>query len=237
MIFFRSLQFSRTSVITTKPPRSDSFTPSSILDSSTTKRVNVIIVSEPRSGSSFLGQIFNQHPNVFYLFEPLRAVTVATNEDLYLNLPSENYNRLALKLLFEILNCRFRSSVYLDYFNSFHRSSRRALSSFPLCHQGEATHAFSARKNCAPLIGTTMEEVCKFQYSFSVVKISSHRSPNQSIVSLLSMCANTKPEPCKVIHLVRDPRALILSQMKLNFMRRGTKSPEKILHLLILSTL
>ena len=118
MIFFRSLQFSRTSVITTKPPRSDSFTPSSILDSSTTKRVNVIIVSEPRSGSSFLGQIFNQHPNVFYLFEALRAVTVVTNEDLYLNLPSENYNRLALKLLFEILNCRFRSSVYLDHIST-----------------------------------------------------------------------------------------------------------------------
>ena len=145
MAFFGSLQFliSRTGVITTKP-RSDSFRPSSILDSSTSKRVNVIIVSEPRSGSSFLGQIFNQHPNVFYLFEPLRAVTVVTNEDLYLNLPSENYNRLALKLLFEILNCRFRSSFYLDHFNSFHRSSRKALSSFPLCHQGEATHAFSA---------------------------------------------------------------------------------------------
>ena len=67
MAFFRSLQFSRTGVITTKP-RSDSFRPSSILDSSTSKRVNVIIVSEPRSGSSFLGQIFNQHPNVFYLY-------------------------------------------------------------------------------------------------------------------------------------------------------------------------
>ena len=118
MAFFRSLQFSRTGVITTKL-RSDSFTPSSILDSSTSKRVKVIIASEPRSGSSFLGQIFNQHPNVFHLFEPLRAVTVVTNEDLYLNLPSENYNRLALKLLFEILNCRFRSSVYLDHFNSF----------------------------------------------------------------------------------------------------------------------
>ena len=109
MIFFRSLQFSRTSVITTKPPRSDSFTPSSILDSSTSKRVSVIIVSEPRSGSSFWGQIFNQHPNVFYLFEPLRAVSVATNEDLYLNLPSENQNLLAVKLLLEILICRFRS--------------------------------------------------------------------------------------------------------------------------------
>ena len=126
MIFFRSLQFSRTGVITTKP-RSDSFRPSSILDSSTSKRVNFIIVSEPRSGSSFLGQIFNQHPNVFYLFEPLRAVTVVTNEDLHLNLPSENYNRLALKLLFEILNCRFRSSFYLDHFNSFHCCGVRRL--------------------------------------------------------------------------------------------------------------
>ena len=92
MAFFRSLQFSRTDIITTKP-RSDSFTPSSILDSSTSKRVNVIIVSEPRSGSSFWGQIFNQHPNVFYLFEPLRAVTVVTNEDLYLKLPSEQSTR------------------------------------------------------------------------------------------------------------------------------------------------
>ena len=112
-------------------------------------------------------------------------------------------NRLAVKLLFEILNCRFRSSVYLAHFNSFHRSSSKALSSFPLCHQGEATHASTARKNCAPLIGTTMEEVCKFQYSFNVAKILSNRVPNQSIASLLSMCANTKPEPCKVIHLER----------------------------------
>ena len=137
-------------------------------------------------------------------------------------------NRLAVKLLFEILNCRFRSSVYLAHFNSFHRSSSKALSSFPLCHQGEATHASTARKNCAPLIGTTMEEVCKFQYSFNVAKILSNRVPNQSIASLLSMCANTKPEPCKVIHLVRDPRALILSQMKLNFMRRSTLKNGKL---------
>ena len=73
-----------------------------------------------------------------------------------------------------------------------------------------------------------MEEVCKFQYSFNVAKILSHRVPNQSIASLLSMCANTKPEPCKVIHLVRDPRALILSQMKLNFMRRSTLKNGKL---------
>ena len=68
--------------------KTDSFARSSSSNTSTSKRVNVIIISEPRSGSSFLGQIFNQHPDVFYLFEALRAATVVTNEDLYLNLPS-----------------------------------------------------------------------------------------------------------------------------------------------------
>lgn len=38
------------------------------------KRVNIITMSFPRSGSSFLGKIFNQHPGVFYLFEPLHTV-------------------------------------------------------------------------------------------------------------------------------------------------------------------
>ena len=31
----------------------------------------VIILSSMRSGSSFLGQFFNQNPSVFYFFEPL----------------------------------------------------------------------------------------------------------------------------------------------------------------------
>ena len=87
MDFFGTLHFSRTGVLTTKTDH-DSFARSSSSNTSTSKRVNVIIISEPRSGSSFLGQIFNQHPDVFYLFEALRAVTVVTNEDLYLNLPS-----------------------------------------------------------------------------------------------------------------------------------------------------
>ena len=119
MAFFRSLQFSRKGFITTKP-RSDSFTPSSILDSSTSKRVNVIIVSEPRSGSSFLGQIFNQHPNVFYLFEPLRAVTVVTNEDLYLKLPSEQSTRSEITVWnFKLQVPLFSLSCSFQFFSSF----------------------------------------------------------------------------------------------------------------------
>ena len=36
----------------------------------------VLIFAQPRTGSSFLGQLFNQHPNVFYLYEPLRPFAV-----------------------------------------------------------------------------------------------------------------------------------------------------------------
>ena len=32
---------------------------------------NLIILSSLRSGSSFLGQLFNQNPSIFYYFEPL----------------------------------------------------------------------------------------------------------------------------------------------------------------------
>ena len=35
----------------------------------------VVILTYYRSGSSFLGQIFNQHPEVFYHFEPLFPYT------------------------------------------------------------------------------------------------------------------------------------------------------------------
>ena len=38
------------------------------------KRQNLIIVAHGRSGSTFLGNIFNHHPNVFYLFEPYQTV-------------------------------------------------------------------------------------------------------------------------------------------------------------------
>ena len=203
-------------------PDNAAFCRAKIAPFSNSERKNVLIVSQPRSGSSFLGQIFNQHRNVFYLFEPLRAVTMETNEDLYLNLPSENYNVLAEKLLSEILECRFRSSVYLEHFASFHRFSSKALSSYPLCHPKKAMKKFLAEGPCLPFILQTIENLCRLNYSFSVFKILTHRIPNQMITSLLSICTLSTSPKCKVIHLVRDPRALISSQMKLNFMRRST---------------
>ena len=168
MAFFRSLPFSRTGVVTTKP-RSDSFTPSSILDSSTSKRVNVIIVSEPRSGSSFWGQIFNQHPNVFYLFEPLRAVTVVTNEDLYLNLPSEQSTRTEITVWnFELQVPLFILSWSFQLFSSFFLQGAFFLS---FMSPGRSNSClFCMKEQRAAYWNYDGGSLYKFQYSFSVVK-------------------------------------------------------------------
>ena len=40
------------------------------------KKTNVLILAGHRTGSSFLGEIFNQNRDAYYLFEPLAAVQV-----------------------------------------------------------------------------------------------------------------------------------------------------------------
>ena len=40
----------------------------------TNETVKVIILTYSRSGSSFLGELFNQHPRGFYTFEPLKGL-------------------------------------------------------------------------------------------------------------------------------------------------------------------
>ena len=39
------------------------------------KRQRVLILTHHRSGSSFTGEIFNLHPDAFYMYEPLRIAT------------------------------------------------------------------------------------------------------------------------------------------------------------------
>jgi len=41
-------------------------------------RTNIIILSQPRSGSSTIGQMFNTSPDAFYLFEPFRNIPFST---------------------------------------------------------------------------------------------------------------------------------------------------------------
>ena len=69
------------------------------------KENHVLILAHRRSGSSFLGQIFNSHPEVFYIYEPLIAFQLTTMWD------SKLYQRSTMRLLQDIFNCRFKQQT------------------------------------------------------------------------------------------------------------------------------
>lgn len=163
-------------------------------------RQSLIIVAQARTGSSFLGDAFNQHPDVFYLFEPLHGV----------NPPSHNNDANSMKFLEGILHCKFNSAKYVKEIDRFRRYSSKALSSPPLCES--KTYVWTLKKNCTVLDPFNMEAVCKSNYSATVIKILTSRIPSYKLDSLFPLCNSSIN--CSLLYLVRDPRPIIFSHMK-----------------------
>ena len=166
-------------------------------------RPSLLIVAEARTGSSFLGDAFNQNPDVFYLFEPLYGV----------NPPSHNNGARALQFLKGILNCTFISERYVREIAKFRRFSSNALSSPPLCNQ--KTYFLTPLKKCQSLNPGNMRAVCMKKHSAVVLKVLTGRIPKYRVDSLFPIC---NPRDCTIVYLVRDPRAVLYSHMKVAMM-------------------
>ena len=65
-------------------------------------RQNILLISDSTSGSSLLGELLNQHPDVFYLFEPLEALDYYKD-----NRPESVYDAMVTHLLNSIFHCNF----------------------------------------------------------------------------------------------------------------------------------
>lgn len=187
------------------------YTPESV----TSYKGNLIIAAQPRTGSSFLGDAFNQHPDVFYLFEPLRGIVNSPLQHLKDPKP--------MQFLAGILHCKFSQPTYIKHIQNFRRFSSNALSSPPLC--AKKTFRDTTRKKCVSLSTINMGAVCKSNYNVTVMKILTSRIPNGTVKSLFPLCDSTN---CTIIYLVRDPRPVVFSQMKVgiqswqNFKVRGS---------------
>ena len=180
----------------------------------TSSRTNLIILAQPRTGSSFLGDAFNQHPDVFYLFEPLHGIVHTPLQHLKDPKP--------MQFLAGMLRCKFSQLTYVKQIERFRRFSSNALSSPPVC--AKKTFVDTPRKKCYPLSTQNLEAVCKSNYNVTVMKILTSRIPNGTIKSLFPLCNSTN---CTIIYLVRDPRPVVFSHMKVgmqswqNFKTRG----------------
>lgn len=175
---------------------------------------NLLIVSQGRSGSSFVGQIFNHFPDIFFLYEPLLTIERVHNIDTFVGNNTEHYQEFSTKFLSEIFSCNFTKSPYLEYLSrpGHFRLSSRVLTSPPFCSKDAinlTSNEIIAKNKCTRIQANALSKICK-NYTFKVAKVLEHRLPNRTIKQIHELLEKTDYSG-KILYLYRDPRALISS--------------------------
>ena len=176
-------------------------------------RNNLIILSPGRGGSTFLGSLFDRNPHVMYFFEPLYAVR---NEMFKVNLElgdkePENYKETSIKVIDSFLQCNFSNisnSTLASFSSHFHRNKSKALS----------------RKYLPKISNTLLSKACN-NYNHTVLKILLGRLPNGTIKTFKELLQQQNRYDVKVVHLVRDPRAVVFSRVKVLGWMEGHLDP------------
>ncbi|XP_072837009.2 carbohydrate sulfotransferase 6 isoform X1 [Pogona vitticeps] len=172
-------------------------------------RVHVLIISSWRSGSSFVGQLFSQHPDVFYLMEPAWHVwgTMYQNSARVLHMAVRDLVRSVFKCDMSVFDAYMPWKRNLSDLVQWAVS--RALCTKPACEYFERTEITSER-SCKTLCGkypfSNVEEACK-TYSHVVLKEVRFFDLRVLYPLLTDPTLNLK-----IIHLVRDPRAVVKSR-------------------------
>ena len=111
-------------------------------------RRNLIIVSHGRSGSTLTGDIFNHHPLVFYMYEPLQSAKRVQDK---LKINDTGYNRLVNEFLTGVFRCKFDNPEVLKDIERYYRKPEHprvshAIGSPPLCPYNMTDRRWSPRQ-------------------------------------------------------------------------------------------
>ncbi|XP_037671718.1 carbohydrate sulfotransferase 4 [Choloepus didactylus] len=174
------------------------------------KPVHVLVLSSWRSGSSFVGQLFGQHPDVFYLMEPAWHVWMSFTQSTALKL------HMAVRdLVRAIFQCDM--SVFDAYMvpgprkqsSIFQWETSRALCSPPACSIFPRDRIIP-QAHCKVLCNRqpfeVVEEACR-SYSHVVLKEVRFFNLKALYPLLIDPALNLH-----IVHLVRDPRAVFRSR-------------------------
>ena len=178
-------------------------------------RKNVIILSQGRGGSSFLGGIFNCNPQVMYWFEPLFNVGKMLNVNLFMEKEPSTYKDTCVQLIDSFFKCEFSNltkETLSELSGSGFRIHSNALTSGDLCPDKLKS------TRCASLKTTLLSKVCN-SHKHTVIKILSPRLPNNTIQSLRELFTQQNRYDVRFINLVRDPRAVVFSWVESNWIK------------------
>ncbi|XP_068872059.1 carbohydrate sulfotransferase 1 [Aphelocoma coerulescens] len=185
------------------------------------RKTHVLILATTRSGSSFVGQLFNQHFNVFYLFEPLYHVQYTLIPKLTQSKTTTD-RRVMLGASRDLLRSLYDCDLYFleNYIKPqpvnhttdrlFRRGASKALCSPPVCESLGAVDLHLEEGDCVKKCGslnlTLATESCR---EHGHVAIKTVRVPE---VSDLRALVEDPRLNLKVIQLVRDPRGILASR-------------------------
>ncbi|XP_072320590.1 carbohydrate sulfotransferase 1 isoform X2 [Eucyclogobius newberryi] len=184
-----------------------------------TRRTQVLLLTTTRCGSTFIGQLLNQHPDIFYLFEPLYHVQASIIPRIHL--PSDRQVMLGASrdLLWSLFQCDLYAlesyirpaptNHMLD--NLFRHSASRTLCQQPVCQAfkpGDTWEEWQCKKKCHPLNLTLAAQVCRKKPHVALKTV---RVP--VVGDLRPLLADPRLN-IKVIQLVRDPRGILSSRIE-----------------------
>ncbi|XP_070579577.1 carbohydrate sulfotransferase 1-like [Ptychodera flava] len=161
-------------------------------DADDESKVHILIFSAQRSGSSFLGEVFKQHPDIFYAFEPVRPLTFDVLEG---KLSNRLFDVKAREKLYDFFKCKNANLRYVTRYKT----------------------DLGFRKRYKTVDYT---KLCRQKRHVAVKEIRFYDLKG------LQSFAEDPSLNFKIVHLVRDPRAIINSRAQAyfrnhDFMRKG----------------
>jgi len=164
-------------------------------------RRNLIIVSHGRSGSTLMGDIFNHHPSVFYMYEPLQtAERVVKNSS-----GNMSYSGLVNQFLTGVFRCQcdhpqIVSDIERYYRKPDHPGISQAIASPPLCPYRTTDPRWDPQL-CYPMTSESLGSACMENYNLTAIKVLMDRIPENTIKTILTTF-NPLDVDCKVVFLV-----------------------------------
>ncbi|XP_033988082.1 carbohydrate sulfotransferase 6 [Trematomus bernacchii] len=172
-------------------------------------KVHVLLLSSWRSGSSFVGQVFSQHPSVFYLMEPAWHVWTKLQKHgaRALRMAVRDLLRSVFQCDMSVMEAYMPEQINMSFL--FMWSHSRALCSPPACPltpRNQFSNQTQCFKACDAQGLQGAKDACG-SYSHVVLK----EVRFFELESLYPLLQDPNID-LRIIHLVRDPRAVVRSK-------------------------